>query len=189
MLSRRSLLFGGVGLAALASHSSPANASLFRAMTLAELLRESEHAFVGTSLDAVGAWESIGGRDRIVTRTRVRVESVLDGRPPPATELTVRTLGGKAGNIGQIVFGEAQLGLNVTAAMFVESLPGGIFAVTGMAQGHYPLQADEHGVRRVRVAAKELEHVDTTSAVARLSGRTVTEVGAMLVAEMARRAR
>lgn len=172
-------------VAAGAALSKRAGASVVRALSLSELVHTSRFAFVGTALSASGRWEVVGRSERIVTHTLVRVEHAVDGRSAPTREVMVRTLGGRVDDIGQVVPGEATLRLNEPATVFLQDLSKDVFAVTAMAQGHYPLVADAKGVKRLRPRAALLELVGdvTGSAVRRLDGRTVPEVESMVYSE------
>jgi hypothetical protein len=193
MLSRRSLVLGGLATVAGVATAGRAGASVARALTLGELVHQSRHALVGTPLELFGQWETVGRRSRIVTYTLVRADHALDGQPPATSEIMVRTLGGRVGDIGQTVPGEAMLVLGRPASIFVEDLSRDLFAVTGMAQGHYPVQADDQGVKRLRAAAGLVELLGganlADSAVHRLDGRTVTEVEGLVAGEIQRGAR
>lgn len=162
---------------------------MVRAVTLNELVRQSQHAVVATPSDFSSRWETIGGRERIVTYTRVRIEYPLDGNAPKSNELVVRTLGGRVDDIGQIVAGEAPLRRNATAALFLEPIASGAFAVTAMSQGHYPILADDKGARRLRAHALSLKNLNRDAAVVRLDGRTVVEVEGLVYEEVTRGAR
>jgi hypothetical protein len=188
MLSRRSLLAGGLGALAFA-RLPPAQATLVRAVTLNELVSLSQHAVVGTPGTASSRWETIGGHERIVTYTQVRVDYPLDGAAPKSSELVVRTLGGRVGDIGQIVPGEAPLHRSGTAALFLEPITSDVFAVTAMSQGHYPILADDKGARRLRAHVLTLKAMTSDAAVIRLDGRTVVEVEGLVYQEVARGAR
>jgi len=145
---------------------------------------------VATALEGTSTWEAIGGRRRIVTHTTVRVEACLDGRSPATSELVVRTLGGIVGDLGQVVAGEAKLTRGKPAALFVEDLSRDVFAVTGMAQGHFPLLADLRGVTRLRPGVALAELVGgPNAAVRRLDGLTVTEAEELISKELADAAR
>jgi hypothetical protein len=158
-----------------------------RALTLGELVQQSQHALVGTPVDTFGRWEKVGKSERIVTYTLVRADYSVDGRPPASNELMVRTLGGRVDDVGQVVPGEAVLRLQQTATLFLESLSKDLFAVTAMSQGHYPIVADDKGVRRLRARTAQLELIgEAGSAVRRLDGRTVPEVESMVYAEIAK---
>jgi hypothetical protein len=188
MLSRRSLLAGGLSALALA-RVRPAQATLVRAVTLTELVSQSRHAVVATPGEASSRWETIGGRERIVTYTQVRVEYPLDGTAPASSELVVRTLGGRVGDIGQIVAGEALLRRRGTAALFLEPIASDVFVVTAMSQGHYPILADIKGARRLHAPSLTLRQMTSDAAVVRLDGRTVAEVEGLVYQEVARGAR
>ncbi len=139
--SRRALLASlglGAGAALLPRLAS---ATLVRGMTLSELVGRSQHAVLGTPLDARCTYLTIGGRRMLVTETRLRVDGVLALETPAASELTVRTLGGRLDGAGELVHGQAQFEHGKQCAAFFERGPDGACWVTGMAQGHYPLEA------------------------------------------------
>jgi hypothetical protein len=176
MLSRRRVLGAiGVGCAALASPRL-AFATMARAITLPELVGLSQYALVGTATDASSRWETVEGSRRIVTYTRVEVTQPIDGRPPPDTTLLLRTLGGRVGDIGQLVHGEARFELGAPSVVFIAPDEDGVFGITAMAQGHYPLGTDPDAAVRLRVSPNipALTRVEG-SAVQRLVHRTVVE--------------
>lgn len=193
MLSRRSLLLGGLATVAGVATAGRARASVARALTLNELVHQSLYALVGTPIELFGRWETVGRRSRIVTYTLVRADYSIDGRPPETSEIMIRSLGGRVDDIGQTVPGEAMLQRGRPATVFVEELSRDLFAVTGMAQGHYPVLTDDHGVKRLHAVAGLLEFVGGAkaldSAVHVLDGRTVTEVEGLVYGEIKRGAR
>ena len=142
VLGRRALLsVAACGLTELLLPGR-AQATLFRGLSLPALVKYSELIVLATPLDASAHWELLGGRQRIVTDTRVRVEDVIAKDVPSQGELTVRTLGGTVGDRASLVYGEAALFLNQTSMLFMMHDDAGVLRVTGMAQGHYPLFAD-----------------------------------------------
>ncbi|MBK8997714.1 MAG: hypothetical protein IPM35_18460 [Myxococcales bacterium] len=174
MLGRRRFLWAiGAGAAGLWLHGRPARASIARALSLRELVRSSERALVGTALDTESRFESVGGRRRIVTYSRLRVEERLGG-PGDESELLVRTLGGKVGDVGQVVHGEALLLLGEPALVFLGPSPEGPLVVTAMAQGHYPIRADKRGERRLSPSPRLAELVGD-GAARELAGKRVAE--------------
>jgi hypothetical protein len=160
--------------------SRPARASLSRAVAVEELVGRSRHVLLGEPLDTHSVWEQVGQRKHIVTYTRVRALELLAGADPEQDELLVRTLGGRVGDIGELVHGEAMLSLGARGVLFV--MPArGVLTVTGMAQGHYPLRRDTAGAERLRRSpeASELLH-EAGSAVKRLPGLQVAEARTLL---------
>lgn len=142
MLSRRQALRAmGLGCTVLASPTL-ASATMARAISLPELVGLSQFALVGMATDASSRWESVGKTRRIVTYVRVEVTQPIDGRPPPDTSLMLRTLGGRVGDIGQLVHGEARFELGTSSVLFLAPDGDGVLGITAMAQGHYPLAAD-----------------------------------------------
>ena len=158
----------------------PAHASVARALRLEELTQRSRHVLVGEPLDAYSAWARIGERKHIVTYTRVRALELLGGADPKADELLVRTLGGRVGDLGELVHGEALLTLGERGVLFMMPTRAGL-SVTAMAQGHYPLARDATGAERLRRSpeAKELVN-EHGAAVERLVGLRVPEARTLL---------
>ena len=118
---------GALGL--LASRS--ALASLARALPVEELIARSQHVLVGEPLDAESVWEQIGQRRHIVTYTRVRTLEPLAGADPHQEELLVRTLGGRVGDLGELVHGEAMLEVGARGVLFVMPTRGAL-AITAI---------------------------------------------------------
>jgi len=157
-----------------------------RAISLPELVGLSQFALVGTATDAYSRWETVGSARRIVTYVRLEVIQPIDGRPPPDTSLMVRTLGGRVGEIGQLVHGEAHFALGKPSVAFIAPDADGVLGITAMAQGHYPLQTDAGDAPRLTPSPNmpTLTRVDG-SAVQRLVRRTVVEAEG-LVSEVLR---
>jgi hypothetical protein len=187
MLSRRQVLRGvGVGVAAVA-WPGVAGATLARALSLPELVGYSQYALVGTATDAYSRWETVGKSRRIVTYVRVEVTQPIDGRPTPDSSVMLRTLGGRVGDLGQLVHGEARFELDSPSVVFLNQDGDGVLGVTAMAQGHYPLRApDGETAMRLRASPNmpSLMGMDG-SAVQRLVHRTVFEAEG-LVADIMR---
>jgi hypothetical protein len=160
-----------------------AEASLGRALPLGELVRRSQHVLLGEPLDNYSVWEQIGQRKHIVTYTRVRALELFAGADPKQDELLLRTLGGRVGDLGELVHGEAIINLGERGVLFVMPTQG-VLAVTAMAQGHYPLTRDKLGVERLRRSpeAAELSN-EEGSAVKRLTGLQVAEARVLLHTE------
>ena len=155
--------------------SRHALASLSRAVPVAALVGRSQHVMLGEPLDADSIWEQVGGRKHIVTYTRMRVHELLAGADPKQDELLVRTLGGRVGELGELVHGEARLTLGERSVLFVMPARDAL-AVTAMAQGHYPLLRDAAGTERLRRSPEAGELLNEAgSAVRRFTGLQVPE--------------
>lgn len=172
----------GAGLLGLLT-SAPADASVARALSLGELVARSSSVLVVTGIAKRSSWQTIGGTRRIVTDTRLRVDELVSGADPSTSEITVRTLGGVVGTVGQIVEGSAQLTLGEQSLTFVTQLSPDLFGVTAMGQGHYPIMTEARG-RILRpnsqlpaLVGKQVSAVDT------LRGRLVAESLALVRAE------
>jgi hypothetical protein len=175
-VSRRGLVLGFSACAAGLLLPLRAHAGLARPIALSELVRTSRHSVVGIPREAFSRWEVIGRGRRIVTHTRLGVDRLVSGAQVPDGELWVRTIGGRVGNIGQVVEGEAVLRLGERALVFVTPSPDSVLHVTALAQGHYPLRADAAGVERLMPSPRLSALLKgEQSAVRTLVGRKLVE--------------
>jgi hypothetical protein len=180
VLSRRSLL-QGIAAGSLTALARPAAATTALAVSLPELVGRSRYALVGVATDASSRWETLGDSRRIVTYFQVAVQQPIDGRPTPDTNVMVRTLGGRVGNIGQLVHGEARLELDAPAVLFLSQAGDGVFNVTAMAQGQYPLYPDTNAVQRLHASPNMPELFRRSdSAVERLVQKSVLEAETLI---------
>jgi hypothetical protein len=185
VVHRRSFLaLLGAGSAVIVGEGL-AEASVARSISVSALIQNSRSVVLGTPLAAHSEWAEIGGSRRIVTLTRVRVDEHVARGKPGASEVLVRTLGGRIGKLGQLVHGEAELRSNETCMLFLHDGEPGLSTVTAMAQGHYPLASDARGrwLKRSPGLAKLVMAPD--AAVERLSGQTV-DVATRIVREAAK---
>lgn len=169
-MHRRGVLRVGLTGALWLGLSRAARATLGRGASIDVLVARSRHVLVGEALDAYSTWEQIGTRKHIVTYTRIKPSELLAGADPAQPELLVRTLGGRVGDLGELVPGEAQLVPGQRSLLFVMQF-GSALAVTGMAQGHYPLARDAAGIERLQRSPQTVEfRRDPQAAVERLHG-------------------
>ncbi|MEP7050491.1 MAG: hypothetical protein ABJB12_09075 [Pseudomonadota bacterium] len=177
---RRSLGFLGTILTTLALPSVSFGTTA-RAVSLRDLVARSTRVVFGVPLEGTPRYEQIGETRHIVTYTRFRVDELLQGGPQEP-EILVRTLGGRLGELGEIVHGEAELALNERCVMFVQAHPEGFEQVTAMAQGHYPMLPDESGALRLH-ASHNMAHLigAPDSAAARLSGTKLADARSLII--------
>jgi len=158
-----------------------ARATTARAVSLKDLVQRSARIARATPLDSFARSEEIGGTRHIVTYSRLRIDENIHGASSDS-ETLVRTLGGRVGDLGEIVHGEAELALNETCLVFLALDPNGVEFVTAMAQGHYPVARDSAGILRLRPSRNIANLVGRTpSAVSDLSGRAFPEARAMIL--------
>lgn len=69
--------------------------------------------------------------------TRLVHDSVWRGPSEAPRETEVLTWGGRVGDVGQKVHGEAQLTIGEPLVLFLQDAESGLFRVTGMAQGRF----------------------------------------------------
>jgi hypothetical protein len=181
MNRRAFLLASALTLPPLCTLSPRADASTARLITLEQLVERSTYVVVGTANERSSVWEDLPSGRRIVTYTRLTVERAVAGAP--GTELWVRTLGGAVDHIGQAVPGEAELPQGSRSLLFLANV-NGVVVVTAMAQGRYPVVADEKGTPRLtgsRDAGLLLPRPGpTVSAQERLVGGTVEAAVALV---------
>lgn len=168
-------------VAATLAFAGAARATTARAVSLSELVRRSTRIARATALDSFARMEDIGGTRHVVTYSRVRIDDAIHG-PSGDSETLVRTLGGRVGDVGEIVHGEAELALNETSLVFLTADSNGVELVTAMAQGHYPVAIDQAGVPRLQIS-RNMPHLlgGSVSAAAQLSGKPFTEARALIL--------
>lgn len=132
-MARRS---AGLTLAMLlALVASPAQATLSEALSLNELVRQSEQVLLVTCV----AEETLrDDRDRIVTDYAIRVDEVSRGDARPGQTLTMRRLGGELGDLGMRIEGEPRLVPGERYVVFLRAV-GGVLRPVGMSQGVLPV--------------------------------------------------
>jgi hypothetical protein len=144
--SARWILLGVViVVAALASASRDARASVSIAVTYDALLRDSAAVVLATAVEQRSVWEGT----HIYTYSRVHVATSVAGELKPEEETWVRTLGGAVGNIGQRVEGEAVFTVGRPSLVFLRRDRTGTYAVTARAQGQFGLYLDEQSALHV----------------------------------------
>jgi hypothetical protein len=157
MMDRRSFV---AGLAAIASPiplwSSEAVASTAYGLTTEELVRRSARVSLGRSVERTTSFMDLAGARRIVTVHRIIEVERIDSDEAPE-ESWVLTLGGRMGDLGQKVSGEAEIRDGDDFVLFLgretEASPSvpPYRRVIGMAQGAYGL-VNESGRRRLHPA-------------------------------------
>jgi len=146
------VLSPGPSLRDLARGPAPAEASVSVLLSLDEIVAASTYVVVGTASEKKSQWEDLPGGRRIVTYTKLKIDKVVatgSGAGSCGSEVWVRTLGGTVDKLGQAVSGEAQIAGGSKSVLFLMKR-GDVLTVTGMAQGHYPVTADDKGVSRLR---------------------------------------
>jgi len=110
-------------------------------------------------MTATSVWEA----ERVVTYTDIHIDTRVAGAGATLGEhVFVRTLGGAVGSVGQSVEGEAVFTVGRPSLVFLTparvlgpsggapAFAPGVYAVTGRAQGQFPVVQDAHGQLAVR---------------------------------------
>jgi hypothetical protein len=172
-------------LALVVAWHGHSEATVVTAVPLGELVGQSEWVVVAMAKSARSHYETIGGARRLVTDTIVQVEQAWTSNQSSASvetaTITVRTLGGTIGDLAQYVLGEAVLAQGIPQLLFLDEGSDGMFRVTAMAQGQYPIVTDEQG-RTILRPSPGLDKVLNAeqSAVTALAGRSVPQAQAMV---------
>ena len=184
MMPLRWVLVGAV--LSVLGWQSQIEATVVRAMPLAELVGMSEWVVVATVQSSRSHYETIGGSRRMVTDTQLLVSEALTPNRSSAgigsATITVRTLGGTVGEVAQLVPGEAVLTSGSTQLLFLDDGRGdSVFRVSAMAQGQYPVATDADGARKLRPSpGLDVVVNPQQSAVAVLAGRSVEQARALV---------
>lgn len=119
---------------ALCAATTPADATVARAMPRDEMVQRSDLVVRAMVLDQHSQWND--DHSQIVTLTHLRVSSYLKGAGP--TDLTLRQFGGTVGQLVSRVEGDAHLapGQDVVVFLRAGSDPGLVF-LTAMAQSSF----------------------------------------------------
>jgi hypothetical protein len=158
---RRTFLSGVAVALAAPFWSRTVQATTAYGLTTEELVRKSDRVAVGRAVERMTSWTQLGGSRRIVTLHRVVESDRLESDAPPG-ESWVLTLGGRIGDLGQKVSGEAEIQDDGDFVLFLsqERLAQGVpphRRVVGMAQGAYGLFHDQ-GRKRLR-PGRDLPHL------------------------------
>jgi hypothetical protein len=130
-------------------HVTEARASVSVAVTLDALVRSASAVVLATAEEQRAIWE--GGR--IYTYSRLRVDTAVAGELAQGNEVWVRTMGGIAGGVGQVVEGEAVFAPGHPSLVFLRHGSGGgtsPFVVAARAQGQFAIYADDEKQLRFR---------------------------------------
>lgn len=138
LVARRAFLTAAASLP-IALASGAAKATLLRGLTLPALTMRSHHVLLLSVLESRCRYAEIGGRRAIVTETLARVTEVMRELESSAAQVSVCTLGGVLDGVGELVHGQASFAPGSACLAFLTRAPDASLWVTGMAQGHYPL--------------------------------------------------
>jgi hypothetical protein len=119
----------------------PAGATSMLKVDVAELSRQADAIVHGTVRRVESRWSGDGRR--ILTDIEVEVVQALKGQPGPRVLITQP--GGKVGNIGQVVSGQASFAPGEEVVLFLERRGPQAFRVSAMAQGKYRVQRSPDG--------------------------------------------
>ncbi len=154
------LAVGALGVGQIAAERE-AHASMSIAILFDELVRDSTAAAIVTPFEQKPVWED----GRIITYTHVHADRPVAGTLE--SDPWVRTMGGTVGRLGQIVDGEPVLTVGKPGLLFLhpdKTSGGGVYAVTGRAQGQFPVVASTQGAPMFRASSGADALVPTPSA-------------------------
>lgn len=117
-----------------------AQASMIRAMDLAELTASADQVVVGDVARVSSQWDA--DHRNIVTTVEIKVQESWKGSPPSDGKIVVRQPGGTVGEIEMTVIGMPHFFIGERALLFLQRA-----SVVGMGQGKRPLRWDALGRR------------------------------------------
>jgi len=142
-LASAALAVGLYGASAFTPMATVARASVVRALSLAEMVKESTVIVLGE----VGERQARRGpKQLIVTDVSVEIQEALKGGVRPGESLVVTVMGGALDGVALQVPGEASLPQGERMLLFLRrSMPSGDLRVVGMAQGALGLEQAQSG--------------------------------------------
>lgn len=155
--SRWRHLGAALGLTLCLTAASPADATVARQVTRAELVTLSDVVVRATVVDVRSAWNQ--DRTQIMSFTRLRVTEYLKGAGE--TELTLRQIGGEVDGLVSHIAGDPRFQSGQDVVLFLRRIDGVAF-LTAMAQSAYFVQPggaqvirDLHGITFLRVTPNQ----------------------------------
>ena len=118
----------------LLAPARPAQATILREMSLAELTASADRIVVARVVGQESRWEGT----RIVTDVELQVRDVAKGNVTAGEHLSVTVLGGSVDGIGMKVIGEARFVLGEQALVFIAGTTRDA-QVVGMTLGRMPV--------------------------------------------------
>jgi hypothetical protein len=118
----------------------PAQASLTRAMDLADLTRAAGQIVVADVAKVECQWDK--DHRTIYSTVEIRVQESWKGTPPPDGKIVLRYPGGSVGDIEVTVVGMSTFSVGERALLFLDDV-----GVLGMGQGRRSLHWDATGKR------------------------------------------
>lgn len=133
---RSRVTFGLAALVGALAIATAASATVSEALSLRELVQQSEHVVLATAIEQRARRDSDG---RIVTEHTVRVDEVMRGPGRAGQTLVMTSLGGVLGDLGMRVEGEPHLEVGSRYVLFLRRM-GGVLRPVGMSQGVLPVR-------------------------------------------------
>lgn len=138
----------------------PLRASTFVAMSVRDLVRDSEAVVEGEVLKVESYW-SASGRI-IVTEAMVRVQDLVSGEAPSVVR--VKTFGGTVDGYTVVASGFPSFVKGERLLLFLEADDeAGMMRVAGYQQGQYRVERDDHGVEKAVSVLEEGANLVTPS--------------------------
>ena len=147
----------------LVSAFSSAVFAQHKSVTPEELARRAEVIAVGRVADLKSEW--VDGNSRIITRVTLAVSEYLKGGDGAAKNVTIVTLGGEIGEVGELYTHVATFRPNENVIVFLEKKDAADYVVSGGTQGKYNIERDPETGQAIVAGKKSLK--DFSEAVKR----------------------
>lgn len=143
-----------MALGAVVPASRPAEATVVVELPERELTASAAAIVVGRVKAIASDWDASGRQ--IFTDVTVALDEVVRGELPPASDITIRQLGGRVGDTESRVLGSPQFAVGERVLLFLRPNPDGSLRVAHLYLGKYSVTTDaatgEAIVRRRRPA-------------------------------------
>jgi hypothetical protein len=110
------------------------------ALSVDDLAKQAELVAVARVADMKSEWSA--DKTHIITRVTLSVQEYVKGGDGKVPSITVTTLGGEVGEVGELYTHVPTFQPNETVVVFVEKDKQGSYRVSGGIQGKYSVEAD-----------------------------------------------
>ena len=111
-----------------------------RALKIDDLAKRAEVVAVGRVADMKSEWTA--DQTHIVTRVTLSVQEYVKGGEANVSTLTITTLGGEVGDVGELYTHVPTFRQNEVVVVFLEKSADGGYRVSGGTQGKYNIEPD-----------------------------------------------
>ena len=124
-----------------------------RALKVDDLAERAEVVAVGRVAEMKSEWST--DRTHIVTRVKLSVQEYIKGEG--ASDITITTLGGEVGDVGELYTHVPTFRQNESVVVFLQKDREGQYRVTGGTQGKYSIERSPESGQQVVAGDRRVE--------------------------------